>query len=89
MECVAVCPAENALQFSLPPRRHNGRAESKRSASAARWRYHAFDPRLVATILAIIFCGLIGMARATGHWQTHVSRDMYMQLVPHADEYGH
>jgi hypothetical protein len=60
-----------------------------RSASAARWRYRALDPRQVAAILAIIFFGLIGMARATGHWQTHVSRDMYMQLVPHADEYGH
>jgi polyferredoxin len=89
MECVAVCPAENALQLSLPPRRHNDRAESVRSASAARWRYRALDPRQVAAILAIIFFGLIGMARATGHWQTHVSRDMYMQLVPHADEYGH
>jgi polyferredoxin len=89
MECVAVCPAENALQLSLPPRRYNNRAESERSASAARWRYRALDPRLVAAILAIIFFGLIGMARATEHWQTHVSRDMYMQLVPHADEYGH
>jgi hypothetical protein len=56
---------------------------------AARWRNRALDPRLVAAILAIIFFGLIGVARVTGHWQTNVSRDMYMQLVPHADEYGH
>lgn len=89
MECVAACPAENALQFSLSPRRHNDRAESVRGESAARWRTRALDPRLVAAILAILFCGLIGIARATGHWQTHVSRDRYMQLVPHADEYGH
>jgi polyferredoxin len=89
MECVAVCPAENALQLSLPPRRHNNRAASERSTSAARWRYRAIEPRLVAAILAIIFFGLIGIARATEHWQTHISRDMYMQLVPHADEYGH
>jgi polyferredoxin len=89
MECVAVCPAENALQLSLPPRSLNGREVSERSASATRWRTRALDPRLVAAILAILFCALIGIARATGHWQTHVSRDMYMQLVPHADEYGH
>ncbi len=89
MECVAVCPAENALQLSLPPRRNNDPAESEGHASAARWRTRALAPRLVAAILAIIFFGLIGIARATGHWQTHVSHDMYMQLVPHADEYGH
>jgi polyferredoxin len=89
MECVAVCPAENALQLSLPPRSLGGREVSERSASSARWQYRALDPRLVTAILTIIFCGLIGMARATGHWQTHLSRDMYMQLVPHADEYGH
>jgi polyferredoxin len=89
MECVAVCPAANALQLSLPPRSLSGREVSETGASAARWRYRALDPRLVAAILAILFCGLIGIARATGHWQTHVSRDMYMQLVPHADEYGH
>ena len=89
MECVAVCPAENALQFSLPPRKLSGSEISVTGASTTRWRYRALDPRLVAALLALIFCGLSGMARATGHWQTHVSRDMYMQLVPHADEYGH
>jgi polyferredoxin len=89
MECVAVCPAENALQLSLPPRSLNGGEVSETGASAARWRTRALDPRLVAAILAILFCGLIGIARATGHWQTHISRELYMQLVPHADEYGH
>ena len=89
MECVAVCPAESALQFSLPPRILSGSEISVTRASAARWRNRVLDPRLVAAILAVIFCGLIGAARATGHWQTNISRDMYMQLVPHADEYGH
>jgi len=89
MECVAVCPAENALQFSLPPRNLSGSELSVTGATAARWRNRVFDPRLVAAILAVIFCGLIGIARATSHWQTNISRDMYMQLVPHADEYDH
>jgi hypothetical protein len=44
---------------------------------------------LVAAVLALVFLGLIGVARATGHWQTNIPRDVYMQLVPHADQYGH
>jgi polyferredoxin len=82
MECVAVCPAENALQFSLPPRK-------VAEAATARWRNRVLEPRVVAAVLALVFFGLIGAARATGHWQTDIPRDVYMQLVPHADDYGH
>ncbi|HEY4380348.1 MAG TPA: 4Fe-4S binding protein [Acidobacteriaceae bacterium] len=81
MECVAACPAENALQLSLLPRKNDSAAE--------RWRNRVLQPRMVAAMLALIFFGLIGVARATGHWQTNIPRDVYMQLVPHADEYGH
>ena len=87
MECIAVCPAENALQFSLPPRALSG-AQSGQS-TAARWRRRALDPRAIAAVLALIFFGLVGIARATGHWQTNIPRDVYMQMVPHADDYGH
>ena len=87
MECVAVCPAENALQFSLPPRALPS-AQTGRSA-AARWRSRALDPRAIAAVLALIFFGFVGLARATGHWQTNIPRDVYMQMVPHADDYGH
>jgi polyferredoxin len=85
MECVAVCPAQNALQLALPPRR----VPSEAGADAARWRNRALQPESVAAVLALVFFGLIGVARATGHWQTNIPRDAYMQLVPHADEYGH
>jgi polyferredoxin len=85
MECVAVCPAQNALQLSLPPRG----LPLEASAPAARWRHRVLEPRTVAAVLALIFFGLVGVARATGHWQTNIPRDVYMQLVPHADEYGH
>jgi polyferredoxin len=78
MECVAVCPAENALQFALPPRK-----------TALPWHHRIVRPAYAAATLAVLFFGLIGLARATGHWQTNVPRDVYMQLVPHADEYGH
>jgi polyferredoxin len=83
MECVAVCPAENALQLALVPRRVAA------GGAADRWRKRVVEPRMVAAVLALIFFGLIGVARATGHWQTNVPRDVYMQLVPHADEFGH
>jgi polyferredoxin len=85
MECVAVCPAEHALQFSLPPLR----LASQAGGPAARWRNRALQPRIVAAVLALVFFGLIGLARATGHWQTNIPRDVYMQMVPHADDYGH
>ena len=85
MQCVATCPAENALQFSLPPRK----VAPDRSASPARWRNRTLQPRMVAVALALIFLGLIGIARATDHWQTNIPRAVYMQLVPHADDYGH
>jgi len=84
MECVAVCPADNALQFSLPPRRI-----PDAQTVAARWHNRTLQPRTIAAALALIFFGLIGAARVTGHWQTNIPRDVYMKLVPHADEYGH
>jgi polyferredoxin len=85
MECVAVCPAQYALQFALPPRRQAPEV----IPAAARWRGRALKPHTIAAVLAIVFIGLVGVARATGHWQTNIPRDVYMQLVPHADEYGH
>jgi polyferredoxin len=81
MECVAVCPAEGALQFALPPRRG--------AAPEQRWYRRTAGPAVVAAILAFIFFGFVLTARATGHWQTKIPRDMYMYLVPHADEVTH
>jgi hypothetical protein len=81
MECIAVCPAENALQMALMPR--------KAEMAAARWRGRVLRPRMVAAVLAIVFFGLIGAARLSGHWQTNVSREVYMQLVPNAENIDH
>ena len=82
MECVAVCPAENALQLALLPRKTEATA-------VARWRGRALKPRTIAAVLAIVFFGLIGAARMTGHWQTNISREVYMQLVPNAENFDH
>ncbi len=84
-----MCPAENALQLSLPPRRPRTSERLPAEAIAARWRHRALKPQIVAAVLALVFFGLIGAARATGHWQTNIPREIYMQLVPNADNYGH
>ena len=81
MACVAACPAESALQFSLVPR--------KAETPAERWRRRALSPIAVAAVLACIFLGLVVAAKATGHWQTNLPRNVYMDLVSHAREASH
>ncbi len=81
MACVAACPVQDALQFSLPPRRV--------VAPEQRWYRRALGPLAVAGILAYIFIGLVLFARATNHWQTNMPRAVYMDLVPHANEVTH
>jgi polyferredoxin len=89
MECVAVCPAQDALQLSLAPRRLWSPQSPATGETAARWRHRAVKPRLVAALLALLFFGLIGAARVTGHWQTNIPRELYMRLVPDAGNYDH
>ncbi len=81
MAWVAACPAENALQFSLVPR--------KAAILAERWHRRALSPIAVAAVLACIFLGLVVVAKATGHWQTNLPRDVYMDLVFNAREVSH
>ena len=81
LECVAVCPAQNALQFSLPPR--------AAVSSASRWTGRTLPPQAVAAVLAVLFFGLIGAARLTGHWQTELPSELYMRLVPNAATFSH
>jgi polyferredoxin len=95
LECVAVCPAENALQFSLVPQKQVPSLQVDKLASestltiASRWRGRALKPWTVAATLALLFFGLVGAARLTGHWQTNLSRDIYMELVPNANNFEH
>ena len=81
MECIAVCPAENALQFSLPPRRQ---AEGN-----DRWRNLVLTPLAVTIVLACMFFGFVGFAKASGHWNTNLPRSLYMELVPNANHLSH
>jgi polyferredoxin len=81
MACVAACPAQDALQFSLAPRRS--------ATPAERWRGRTIRPIAAAALLAFIFLGLVTLAKATGHWQTNLPRQMYIDLVSHASEAAH
>ena len=81
MACVAVCPAENAMQFALPPRRD--------AVPEQRWHRRSLRPLAVAGVLAYIFFGIVLLARATNHWQTNIPRAIYMSLVPHVNEVSH
>lgn len=81
MECVAACPAQDALQFSLVPR--------KAATPIERWRRRTLRAAAVDVALAIVFFGLVFAAKASGHWQTTLPREIYMDLVSHASETRH
>jgi hypothetical protein len=57
--------------------------------AAVRWRRRVLRPEAVAALLVLMFVGLIGVARATGHWKTSISQEIYMRLVPDAANYDH
>lgn len=81
MECIAACPAENALQFSLPPRRATEVND--------RWRNLVLTPMAVTIVLACVFFGFVGFAKASGHWNTNLPRSLYLELVPNANHLSH
>jgi polyferredoxin len=81
MACVAACPAQDALQFSLVPR--------KAPSSSERWRRRAIRPATFAAVLACIFFALVLVAKTTDHWSTNIPREMYIDLVSHANDAAH
>lgn len=74
VECVAVCPAKDALQLSAWP-------VPARPRTVPAWA--------MACGIAVVFLGVVGYAKASGSWQTHVPNYIYRQLVPHADQASH
>jgi len=81
MACISVCPAQDALQFALPPR--------KASTAAARWQFRSLTPLAVTAVLAYFFFGVVLLARATNHWQTNLPEQVYMHLVPRVNQLTH
>jgi polyferredoxin len=43
----------------------------------------------VAIGVVTLFLGLVGYAKASGHWQTMVDEAVYFQLIPRASTFGH
>ena len=77
LECVAVCPAKDTLSLSLP--RIPGLVH--RAPKVPVWA--------MAAGIAVVFFGIVGFAKTSGYWDSHVPRAIYQQLVPHADEARH
>jgi polyferredoxin len=74
LECVAICPAKDALTMSVLA------GEQKRRAIPA-W--------CMAAGIAILFLGMVGYAKVTGQWNTNLPKQVYLQLVPNASEQHH
>jgi len=74
LECVAVCPAKDTLTMSV---------------SAGWQKRRAIPAWSMAAGIAIIFFGLVGYAELTGHWNTDLPKQVYLQLVPNASEQEH
>jgi polyferredoxin len=77
LECVAVCPAQDALTMSLPKLI----AKEPRKAALPGWA--------MAAGIAVLFLGVAGFAKATGHWQSPIPTSVYQRLVPNADQAAH
>jgi polyferredoxin len=77
MECVAVCPAENALAMSLP------------NLLPMKTKQTTLQPWAMAAGIALLFLGVAGFAKATGHWDSSIPRAVYERLVPNADQTAH
>lgn len=81
MQCVAACPAQDALQLALPP--------SKAATARERWARRGLRPAVVVVVIAYFFFGAILFARATNHWRTDMPKAAYFYLVPQTNRLTH
>lgn len=81
MTCVAACPAENALQLSLPP--------WKGLPKESRWTRRRVSPLVAGAIVLGCFGLTVLIARLSGHWQTMIPAEIYRELVPKISELSH
>jgi len=52
-------------------------------------RKTVFKPSWVAAGILVIFLSIVLGARITGHWHTQLLGEVYFELIPAADKYGH
>jgi len=77
LECVAACPVQDTLAMSLP----NIRTAKPKLATIPAWA--------MAVGIVVLFLGVSGFAKATGHWESPIPTSVYERLVPHADQAAH
>ncbi len=46
-------------------------------------------PWMIAAGCAVVFFGLVGLAKLTGHWDTVVASEVYREVIPKAHEFAH
>jgi len=76
LECVAVCPAEGALQMSLPLW-----TRPPKDGRLPAWAF--------AAGVAALFFGIVGFAKTAGYWNGDVPDYVYRQLIPNANNVEH
>jgi polyferredoxin len=79
MECVAACPAKDTLSLSLSLPKIP--ALGVEPARLPVWA--------VAAGIAALFFGVVGFAKTSGYWDSHVPHAIYEQLVPNAEQAAH
>jgi polyferredoxin len=85
LECVAVCPAKETLVVGIVPTLSPKNGDK----DGAPWPPRVLPVWALAAGIAIIFFGLVGYAKITGHWNTELPKQVYFQLVPTASEQAH
>jgi ferredoxin len=73
LECIAACPARDALWA--------GPASMRSKPRLPAWG--------LAAGIAVLFLGIIAYAKVTGHWKGDISAQVYADVVPHADHASH
>jgi hypothetical protein len=46
-------------------------------------------PVIYVALVTVLFFGLIGFAKVTGHWKSDVTYEEYKTVVPMADKFEH
>ncbi len=52
-------------------------------------RRHPVPAWGIAAAMAVLFFGLVGYAKLTGHWETRLPQQLYFELVPQASQTSH
>jgi polyferredoxin len=74
LECIAVCPAKDTLIAAGP-------YGFKVRRAMPSWG--------IAAGIAVAFFALVGYAKLSGHWDTSLPKQVYIELIPYASELEH